>query len=130
MSDDFLSQIHHFDRLDIPAVKVPEGARLDQTATQMGLQDPVEIPAQFGEGGPAFGDGFTENVTGVFQPDTTEDEDGFRDATDVLKELAEARRHQAGLKIRPSGMPTVVNRPAGPLGKSFAPVRVRIQPDE
>jgi hypothetical protein len=131
MSDDFLSQIHSFDRVEIPAVSVPEGAKLDQTATQMGLQDPVEIPVQFGDGdASAFGDRFTENVTGVFQPDTPEDEDGFRDATDVLNELADVRKSPPRLKVRPSGMPGVVNRPAGPRGKSFAPVRQRLQDDE
>ena len=129
--DDFLSQIHNFDRLEIPAVKVPDGTKLDQTATQLGLEDPVEIPAQFGDGDASmFGDRFHENVTGVFQPDTPEDEDGYRDASDVLNELAEVRKNQPRLTIRPSGMPIVANRPAGPLGKSFAPVRQRSRPEE
>lgn len=131
MSDDFLSQIHHFDRLEIPAVKVPDGARLDQTATQMGLEDPVEIPAQFGEGEPiAVGDRFQENVTGVFQSDTTDNE-GFQDATDVLNEIAEARKARpAELRIVPKMLPPVINRPEGPMGKSFAPVRQPVQLDE
>lgn len=131
MSDDFLSQIQHFDRLEIPAVKVPAGTRLNQTATQMGIADPVEIPAQFGDGDAStFGDRFTENVTGVFQPDTPEDEDGFRDATDVLNEIAEDRKTQPRLTIHPGEMRQLMNRPAGPQGKSFAPVRRKMQPDE
>ena len=127
MPDDFLSQIHPFDRLAIPAVRVPQGARLDQTATQMGLQDAVEIPVYFGDGdSSAFGDRHTANITGVFQPDTQEDEDGFRDASDVLGEIDKVRESEPdGPGIVPETGPSVVNRPQGAQGRSFAPVRGR-----
>jgi hypothetical protein len=123
--DDFLSRIHEFDRLEIPAVMVPEGTSLEQAASRMGIQDPVEIPFQTGDGGPVFGDGFTENMTCVFRSDTPEDPDGYRDASEVLNELADTRTTQREATIRPSGVQRVVNRPPGPLGKSFAPVRAR-----
>jgi hypothetical protein len=127
MSDDFLSQIHHFDRLEIRAVRVPAGARADQVAAQMGIHEPVEIPAFFGDGdSSAFGDGFTGNITGVFQPDTQDDEDGFRDASVVLDEIDKARESQAdGLGVVQDAGASAVDRPQGAQGKSFAPVRAR-----
>jgi hypothetical protein len=131
MPDDFLSQVHHFDRLEIRGVRVPEGAKADQVAAQMGIHDPVAIPAFFGDGDArAFGDRFTANITGVFQADAREDEDGFRDASVVLGEIDKARASQPnGPGVVPDNKASAVDRPEGAWGKSFAPVRVQTEAD-
>jgi hypothetical protein len=86
----------------------------------------------FGNGDSSMvGDRFTTYITRVFQPDIPEDEDGFHDASDMLHTIDEARESRPdGLGVVPDTGALAADRPRNAQGRSFAPVRARIGPDE
>ncbi|HET6609037.1 MAG TPA: hypothetical protein VFG62_20350 [Rhodopila sp.] len=73
--DDTLPMIPSFDRVSIPAILLLHGD-VPQAARSAGIHEPVEIPAILGDdAGIMLGDGFTPNLTGVFEPEETGDGD-------------------------------------------------------
>ena len=119
MSDDPLNGIPSFDRVSIRAVLVEDGEDPGQALVEAGIFDPVAIRVSLGDDQPdnTFGDGFTDNLTGVLESDPDHE---FDPGSGTPPAQASSASEQG-----PSTDPKSANLPGAFGLRPLAPVRKR-----
>jgi hypothetical protein len=102
------------DRVSIRAVLAADGEDVTQALAQAGIVDPVAIPVLADPAAGFLGDGITPNLTGVLEPDMSDDE------PEAGTEPAQSR-----VEARPASPGTVMLPPERGM-QALAPVRKRV----
>jgi hypothetical protein len=88
------------DRVSVRAVLAADGEDVTQALAQAGIVDPVAISVQIDSAGGFLGDGITPNLTGVLEPDLTDD-GGPGASADTAQAPPDARPEQPGTVMLP-----------------------------
>jgi hypothetical protein len=122
MSDDPLDRIPSFDRISIRAVLVHEGEDPGPALREAGIIDAVALPVMLDDDshhiGGFLGDGITDNLTAVLEPDVTDDEE--EDLADAPHAARSWQNPDTTAESRPVG---VARLPEAFGSQPLAPVR-------
>ncbi len=121
MSDNPLDGIPAFDRISIRAVLVHDGEDPNSALEKAGIMDAVALPVMFDNelelSGGLFGDGITDNLTGVLEFDEGEHEEAELTSASLV---TPSRQQPAGADSRRT---TTARLPGAFGSQPLAPVR-------